>query len=292
MRGQRAVHEFAWAACVVCVLFVDGRRAGAEEQGARPAAPGLSRELVVVGQSGAFELVVTPQFLTTIHLPEPVVSAVASDQKNFDIKAKKQTVTIRPLTSRRVVANVNLETEHLHLTLILRVGAEADAVSQVIFTGGEPAAVVAARTRCDEEIRARTDVAIARRLLSRMDVKLARASMQGRGHGQHKSLTARVTRTAWLGEDLYVALSLANQGRADFSLAGVTVRQAGAELPVNLVFAEAAPDERTVARLPAGGGRAGVLVIRGALVRPGRPIDVVIRGTDGTELLLAGIRVD
>lgn len=111
-------------------------------RGPVPSAPAqantAAREFVLEGNVGAFEVIVSPAYVTVFYLPEPVTKALASDQRNFSISIMGDTVALRPLTNGKAsTANLAIETASLRLSIILKVGSAEEAVSQVVFTRAE-----------------------------------------------------------------------------------------------------------------------------------------------------------
>ena len=94
-----------------------------------------SREFVVEGSGGGYEVTVSSRYVTVFYLPEPVTKALASDQRNFSITVMNDTVAVRPLRDAKdLSANLNIDTKSLHISVLLKVGVPADATLQVIFT--------------------------------------------------------------------------------------------------------------------------------------------------------------
>jgi hypothetical protein len=65
----------------------------------KPESRGASREFVVEGSGGGYEVLVSPTFVTVFYLPEKVTRAFGSNQKDFRIDMLRDTVVVRPIVT-------------------------------------------------------------------------------------------------------------------------------------------------------------------------------------------------
>lgn len=278
-------------------------------EGEKPAADGgASREFVVEGKGGAYEVTVSPTYVTVFYLPDEVTQALASDQRNFSITVKKNTVVVRPVTDKKgLSANLNIDTSTLHISVILRVGQEAEAVSQVIFSRADERAEIDRRveeeveTRLapirkayedrvkafDAEVARAADQEIARRVLKRLDVK--KIDVKAR---TDDNVIFAVGRAVRVGQDTYVTFTIQNRDDREYVLAHVVVTQGRTEFsPLTLLDGGAAETGRigVVAR---GQRAAGVIVVPSRRLAPGKAVAIRFVRADGAELVVDDLRID
>jgi hypothetical protein len=260
-----------------------------------PASSGASVEYVVSGSSGGFEVTVCPDFVTVFYLPEDVTQAFASDQKNFTISIKKNTVAVRPLRAP-LTANLNVDTKTLHVGVVMRTGPSERARSQVIF-------------RTEEESR-RFEAEVARRLEpikaeyeEKMALQLARRVAQGLlAQFQVKALDGiartddnvivRVTRAIWVGDDLYLAFRVQNRGGHDYALAAAEVRQGPEVRRSTALFQPAAPDENQLGLVAAGHEGTGIVILETRALKPVVPLELRLTDSHGAVLPIDNLRVE
>src|SRR6185436_2751426 len=91
-------------ALLLLVLLVAPARA----QDKPPASGIASKELVVEGSGGGYDVTVSATYVTVFYLPERVTRALASDQQTFRINIMDDTVAVRPTKTAISGAKANL----------------------------------------------------------------------------------------------------------------------------------------------------------------------------------------
>jgi hypothetical protein len=265
----------------VGALVVIGGSAAAQPKPGKSAA---SREFLVEGTGGAFEVPVHPDFVTVLYFPDEVTKAQASDKENFTISAMGDTISLRPVAGAKtkIKANLNVVTKSIKVTVILRVAATPeDALAQVFFKQASTERVFRKRVKnaVDAElagmrrehqakmadltkaIRTSTDQELAQRMLERHQVNKIKAIERN-----DRNVIVRAKRVAFVGSDAYLFFDIQNRSGKPYRLARVALER-GTEDMASLVKFEKAPGEASAELLgivPDASRRRGVLVVRDA----------------------------
>lgn len=278
--------------------------AGAEEKGA-------AREFLVEHGRGAFDVTLTPAFVTTFYFPEPVQSAIAADQKNFEIVKMSQSVVVQPVKAAKpgTKTNLNVTTEHMQVSLILTVGATENAVSQVTFVRAEErakfdervreeverqvaertAALDADRAKLAEVVDARVRTQTADRMLSRFSTKSLKAIERN-----DANVVIRVMRATVVGPDTYVWFEVQNRGARRWVLKMIEVASGTSTVTPFVRFEGASAGQPDIVGSVEGkDARAtGIIVVPTSEVT-GRALKLKFMGADGKDSIrIEGIRVD
>jgi hypothetical protein len=271
---------------------------------------GIAREFVVEGGSGGFDIVVSPEFVTTLYFPEPVVSAIAADQKSFEIVKMTRSVVVQPSRSAKKDSktNLNVATEHMQVSILLRIGETDQAVSQVTFVRAEEkthfeervkaeverqvaerlAQVDEERRRMPQEIDARVRTQMADRILSRFETQSLRAIDR-----TDDNVVVRVTQAVLAGPDAYVRFEIQNREGLRYVLRDVEVVVGKTRIP-GLVRVEksAAPGvAHAIAVVEGKETRAAGIVVLPAGQVSGQTVSLRFVAEGQEALTLSGIRL-
>ncbi len=273
------------AALIAALLLHAAPAAHAEPAHSKPA-PGksaASREFLVEGDGGAYQVPVHPDFVTVLYFPDSVIKAQASDQKNFTISAMGDTISLRPVsTDVATRANLNVVTKSMKVTVILEVAASPDqAVAQVFFKPASVeremrervaaevdrrvAALEAAQKKrlaaLPDQIRSRADRELASRMLARhQELKLKAIARND------ANVIVRARRAVLIGDDAYLFFEIQNRSGRNYRLERVALQRGTGDL-ASLVEFEKSPGEATAKLLgviPDASRRRGVVVVRDA----------------------------
>jgi hypothetical protein len=260
---------------------------------------------ILVAEGGSYDVLLHPDFVTVVYLPDAIQKAIASDPAGYEVKPIGATsLAIRPLLSGSArdarPASLAIVTATVKISIVLRIAASRDeAMTQVTFKRAEVEAEL--RRRIDDGVRERTaalesrlaemqrtmDAAlpalaeelIAARVLQRRDRRPLRAIERNDDH-----VVVEATEVVYLGDDAYVLFAIENRGRAPFRVARVELRdRARDRLAVVRIAGDAAeapgPGVLGVVR-PGGNGR-GVIVVRRAADVTGTPLALTVSGPGG-----------
>ena len=144
LRGRHA----ALAASIIIALALGAGPAVAQDSG--------QAKTILVDEGGSYEVLVHPDFVTILYLPDKLEKALGSDTTSYEVKPIGATsVAIRPLKPDAKPANLALATASIKVSVVLRVSQSRDAaMTQVTFKRADVEAEV---RRCiDEGVAART----------------------------------------------------------------------------------------------------------------------------------------
>lgn len=290
-------------------------RGDAHARGAGTAIRGqMSREFVVQGSGGSFEVPVSPTFVTVFYVPENVTRALASDKENFTIYASGDTVTVRPVRAARhtngLRANLNIDTESLHLSIILRVVEnDEEAVSQVFFVRAEEKAEFERRVhaeverrleslrreydqrqkRLEADVTRRVGAELLTRALDRFEVFALDGIARTPDH-----VVFRLKRGAYVGDDVLLFFSVENRGDRAYTLRAVDVLQGDRTIPARRVEFRppGSPSGGSLGRVEAGELGRGVFAIPASSFTPGRTFSVRFTDGRGKSLTITRLRAE
>jgi len=264
-----------------------------------------AKEFLVPPAGGSYEITVHPSFVTALSFPEKLSPrALASDVRdNYDIKPNGDDgISIRPLKPNAQPANITLQTASgaVRVSLTLRVVSDAkDALTLVSFkqttedeafkqrvadqvateTATLRAQLTKTRAELDAQVRNVADVAVATRILARLEVHPLKAIERN-----DDNVIVRVQRVVFLGEDAYLVFEIQNRSGAPYRVAKVQVLSptgkdhAGTTRMASSALAE---DADVLGVVAAGGRGQGVVVLRQADQLLGKQLKVVIEEPAG-----------
>lgn len=262
-----------------------------------PASGRAAAEYVVEpGGSASFEVPVNAAFVTVLYFPDRVVSAVASDKRRFDIRARGDTVTLRPRTEQAgVTANLNVQTESLKVSVILKTVPKSHALAQVVFKRADAEAEFERRVRAEVDRRTRElERAIARRRAQLDDevARRARADLAARALARLETqrLTAiarnddnvivRVPQVAFIGDDAYLFFEIQNRDRTPYRVARVDLHHNGKPVGGPALLAGGGGGG-LLGTVPSGKRVRGVVVVPSALRLAREPLTLTVSEPDG-----------
>ena len=263
-------------------------------------------EYLVERDGGAFEVAVNPAFVTVLYFPEKITTAVASEKSRFEINPMgPDSIALRPKSAEPITANLLLRGEKLRVSVILRVAAREEAVSQVVFKLAEEEAEVTrrveervkARLRAHEEryrkrqlglereVQRRAEETMAAQILDRHEV----FALRGIARNDHH-IILRAQRLALVGDDGYLIFEIQNRSEVPYRLASTTVTAAGklVSRTVRLGRVSGAPANT----VPAGSRATGVVSIRDADRRHRTGLELTVtEAGGGRPVTIRGIEV-
>ena len=270
---------------------------------AQPARAGAAREFIVEGSGGGFEVTLSPTFVTVFYLPEDIQRAIASDQRNFSVSVAGKAVAVQPVANPKAKReNLNLDTKTLHISIILNVGSDTDAVSQVVFKRKDD--VEAFEQRVEEEVEKRLAPIRAELETKRGRVeadadtlawrKVSRALLQ-RFATRELNVSARfdrhvvvhVSRLSVIGERAYVHLTVQNREDVAFHLRDIRPKQGGG---ADALFeADATAEARgAIATIAPAATRAAIV----SLPLDERRFELILTPTSGDAITLPALALE
>ena len=256
---------------------------------------GSSVEYVISGTSGGYEVTVSPDFVTVVYLPEEVTQAFASDQRNFVISIKRNTVAVRPL-KMPLTANLNIDTKTLHIGMVLRTGPSEKARTQVIFRTEEESRRFEAevqrrlapiREEYEDRLATQTERRVAERLLHRFQARTLDGVARSDSH-----VVLRAMRGIWIGDEVYLVVRVQNQSSRDYVVAMLQAYLANQPVKTTAVFQPPGPDASAVGLVPANHDGMGILVIPAAKLTPGGTVEIRLTGATGDVVRLEKVRYE
>jgi hypothetical protein len=270
----------------------------------KPESRGASREFVVEGSGGGYEVLVSPTFVTVFYLPEKVTRAFGSNQKDFRIDMLRDTVVVRPIVNQPgLTANLGINTKKMKINVVLKIAENADeALSQVIFTRATEKAEIerkveevvapiqeefeAKERALEETVRKRAQDEIAEGMLR--EFQLAHINAITRNDD---NVILRVPRAMRMGEDRYLYFTIQNRGSAPFVLASASLSQDGKDVTAARVRFMPRADGG-LGKVDAGQQGTGVIVVPAGQIQVGRPIELTLANrTNKSALRVGGLRV-
>ena len=111
-RGRRALLTLAAAVGLTAGFAVAAPTAHAQ---------GSQAQVILVDEGGSYEVLVHPDFVTVVYLPDKIEKALASDTQSYEVKPIGSTsLAIRPLKADAKPANLALSTASLKVSVVLR----------------------------------------------------------------------------------------------------------------------------------------------------------------------------
>jgi hypothetical protein len=257
--------------------------------------------VILVDEGGSYEILVHPDFVTVVYLPDKIVKALASDPQNYEVKSIGSTsLAIRPLKTTAKAASLSIATESIKVSVVLKIAESADqALTQVTFKRADVEAevqkridaAVAERTKeleaqvaemkkgLDADLPKLAEGVIAERVLARREVRKLKAIERN-----DDNVIVRVTQALYLGEDAYLVFEIQNRDRSPYRLASVQVMVGDQDKASTVRFSSTAAESagKGIIGVVAPGGRGnGVVVIRHSAVVLGKSLSVVVAQPKG-----------
>lgn len=280
-------------AVVTVVVAVPAARADRAQ--ALCATSGASVEYTLQGRGGGFEVPVSPKTITLFHFPEPITGAFPPNQRDYSVNVMSRSIAVLPLRDSSGVLNVDTKTFHVSVTL--KPAAEDKAKAQVIFTSASAEAQLEAEVErrlapLREELAGQASARTRRRVSAALLDSFAARAMKGYIARTDDNIILRVTRAITIGDDLFVHVSVENRSSRAFLVSSAKLVQAHREVATDATFETAAEDPMFVGVVPKGTTGRGILAVKGADVKAGQPVNVVLSDEDKSILTVAGVRLE
>jgi hypothetical protein len=250
-----------------------------------------SKEFVVEGAGGGYEVNISPVYVTSFYFPEPVTNVLFSDKQNFVISRSDNSVVLQPKQKAPIGTSANLavETKSLKINLILKVTKE-NTVGQVIFTRAEEKNVF--ENRVAEEVKRRLEPLQKeldernRQLDAQVRREMARAMLRTFAHRELSRIVRtdddviiRVTRSIRAGDALYLHLDVQNRRSTALVVTTASATQGSNTVPVEAFFEP--PGEKQLAQVPANKRAMAIVSLPVGKLQPGKPITLRLIELDG-----------
>ena len=245
-------------------------------------AEGNQSRTILVDEGGSYDVLVHPDFVTVLYLPDKIVKALASDPASYEVKPiGDKSLAIRPLRADAKPANLALATESLKVSVVLRVATNRDdAVTQVNFKRADVEAELKRRLEAavkertaeleakiaqmqktmDAELPKVADGLIAARLLQRREARRLSAIERN-----DSNVVIEATEVFFLGEDAYLLFQVENRNRAPYRVSLIQVLDGEADRAGIVRFvsdASEAAGKDVIGVVRPGGKGSGVVVVR------------------------------
>ncbi len=282
---------FVAAAVVVAALWSPPARAQESNQS----------RTILVDEGGSYDVLVHPDFVTVVYLPDKIQKALASDPSAYEVKPIGTTsLAIRPLKTDAKPANLALATDTIKVSVILRIAkSREEALTQVTFKRADIEAEV--QRRIDEGVKRRTAELEARisEMQQTMDAelpKVAEGLIAARILQRHEArkleaiernddnVIVETTKVVFVGDEAYVLFAIENRRKAPYRLALVEVRDGQANRAGSVRFtsdAVEAAGKGVIGVVRPGGRGSGVVAIPRSADLLSKKLDLVIAEPGG-----------
>ncbi|MBK9036984.1 MAG: DUF2381 family protein [Myxococcales bacterium] len=256
---------------------------------------------ILVDEGGSYEVLVHPDFVTVVYLPDKIDKALASDTVSYEVKPIGATsLAIRPLKPDAKPANLALSTASMKVTVVLRLAADRDAaMTQVTFkradveaelerriaekvtarTAELEAKIAAMQAAMDAELPKLADGLIAARILQRREVRKLDAIERN-----DANVVVETKDVLYLGDDAFVVFEIENRNKAPYRLATVAMQDGARDVAGVVRFTSDAAETAGAGVLgvvrPGGRGK-GVVVVRRATDLNGKRLTLVVSEPGG-----------
>jgi len=293
MKSARAVVVSLVAFATLTAVLLQSRPLAAQES--------AQARTILVDEGGSYEIMVHPDYVTVLYLPDKIQKALASDTTSYEVKPIGATsLAIRPLKADAKPASLALATDTIKVSVVLRIAPTRDqAMTQVTFKRADVeaeverriAAGVAARTAeleakiatmqktMDAELPKVADGLIASRLLQRREVRKL-----GSIERNDDNVVVEATEVIYLGEDAYVVFRIENRNKAPYRLASVQIKDGSADHAGVVRFVSDAAEAAgagVIGVVRAGGQGQGIVVVRRSGDLLGKRLDLVVAEPQG-----------
>ena len=237
---------------------------------------------ILVDEGGSYEVLVHPDFVTILYLPDKLEKALGSDTTSYEVKPIGTTsVAIRPLRADAKPANLALATPSIKVSVVLRISQSRDAaMTQVTFkradveaelerriaekvtarTAALEAKIAAMQQQMDAELPKLADGLIAARILQRRDLRKLSAIERN-----DDNVVVEAKDVLFLGDDAFVTFEIENRNKAPYRVASVAVLDGKRDTAGVVRFTSDAAETAGAGVLgvvrPGGRGK-GVVVVR------------------------------
>ncbi|MBK7070899.1 MAG: DUF1003 domain-containing protein [Myxococcales bacterium] len=270
------------------------------------AAPALAQDsgqakTILVDEGGSYEVLVHPDFVTILYLPDKLEKALGSDTTSYEVKPIGSTsLAIRPLKADAKPANLALATASIKVSVVLRVSQSRDAaMTQVTFkradveaelerriaekvkarTAELEARVAAMQQQMDAELPKLADGLIAARILQRRDLRKLDAIERN-----DANVVVETKDVLFLGDDAFITFDIENRNKAPYRLATVAMLDGTRDTAGVVRFTSDAAETAgagVIGVVRPGGHGKGVVVVRRAADLVGKRLTLVVAEPGG-----------
>lgn len=286
-RGRRALLTLAAAVGLTAGFAVAAPTAHAQ---------GSQAQVILVDEGGSYEVLVHPDFVTVVYLPDKIEKALASDTQSYEVKPIGSTsLAIRPLKADAKPANLALSTASLKVSVVLKMAPTREhAMTQVTFkradveaelerriaekvkerTAALEAKVAAMQAQMDAELPKLADGLIAARILQRRELRTLNAIERN-----DDNVVVETTHVLYLGDDAFIVFDIENRNKAPYRLAKVAMQDGTRDAAGVVRFTSDAAETAgagVIGVVRPGGHGKGVVVVRRAADLVGKPLTLVV----------------
>lgn len=270
---------------------------------ARPAAAQQSGQArtILVDEDGSYEVLVHPDFVTIIYLPDKVDKAIASDVTSYEVKSIGPTsLAIRPLKVGSKPASLAVATPSIKVSVVLRMVTNRDeAMTQVTFKRADLEAeferriaekvkerthelelkMAAMQQQMDAELPKLAEGLVAARMLKRREVRKLNAIERN-----DDNVVVETKDVLYLGDDAYVTFEVENRDKSPYRVGAVTLRDGKLDQTSAVRFSSDAAETAgagVIGVVRPGGRGTGVVVVRRSADVTGKPLTLEISQPGG-----------
>ncbi len=292
MHARRRRHAALWFT-ILAAFALAAAPARAQDSG--------QARTILVDEGGSYEVLVHPDFVTILYLPDKLEKALGSDTTSYEVKPIGSTsLAIRPLKADAKPANLALATASIKVSVVLRVSQSRDAaMTQVTFKRADVEAEL--ERRIAEKVKARTaeleakvaamqqqmdaalpelaDGLIAARILQRRDLRKLNAIERN-----DANVVVETKDVLFLGDDAFVTFDVENRNKAPYRLATVAMLDGTRDTAGVVRFTSDAAETAgagVIGVVRPGGHGKGVVVVRRAADLVGKRLTLVVAEPGG-----------
>jgi len=256
---------------------------------------------ILVDEGGSYEVLVHPDFVTILYLPDKIDKALGSDTTSYEVKPiGTNSLAIRPLKADAKPANLALATASLKVSVVLRIAQSRDAaMTQVTFKSADveaelerrivekvkartaelEAKVAAMQQQMDAELPKLADGLIAARILQRRELRKLDAIERN-----DDNVVIETKDVLFLGDDAFVTFEIENRNRAPYRVATVVMLDGARDTAGVVRFTSDAAETAGAGVLgvvrPGGRGK-GIVVVRRVADLIGKRLTLVVAEPGG-----------
>ncbi len=297
-----AMHARTWGRRALLTLAAAaGLTAGFAVAAPAARAQGSQAQVILVDEGGSYEVLVHPDFVTVVYLPDKIEKALASDTQSYEVKPIGSTsLAIRPLKADAKPANLALSTASLKVSVVLKMAPTREhAMTQVTFkradveaelerriteqvkerTAALEARIAVMQQQMDAELPKLAEGLIAARMLKRREVRKLDAIERN-----DDNVVVETKDVLYLGDDAFVTFEIENRDKAPYRLAAVALRDGKLDHATAVRFASDAAETAgagVIGVVRPGGRGQGVVVVRRAADVIGRKLTLEVSQPGG-----------
>lgn len=256
---------------------------------------------ILVDEGGSYEVLVHPDFVTIIYLPDKVDKAIASDVTSYEVKSIGATsLAIRPLKVGAKPASLAVATPTIKVSVVLRMVTNRDeAMTQVTFKRADVEAelerriaekvkertnelelrMAAMQQQMDAELPKLAEGLVAARMLKRREVRKLNAIERN-----DDNVVVETKDVLYLGDDAYITFEIENRDKGPYRVGAVNLLDGKLDLATAVRFSSDAAETAgagVIGVVRPGGRGQGVVVVRRSADVTGKPLSLVVSQPGG-----------